>query len=753
MKEKERIVFQGSLRYEVFRSEDSLAIQQYAVSKTLEGEEIKEKRVTVSGYGLPRNKEFQYELAGEWVRHPNYGWQVKVTSFKEVIGDSKKAILDFLSKGPIRGVGPKTAEKIYAAFGPDTYKVLDKDPQRLYTVKGISETKASQIIQSWNENMATRDVMQLLLPLGVSVRTCMRLVKAFSYMTKEIILTNPWQLTECSGGLTFAQAEFIAQHEQLPMDSSSRVVNAMLAVLKENELCGHLGMGVAQFQTELRKKLLTIDAGKYSPELVKQYRENVLVEMSNQWNIQLRNKSVIQLTRLAGVPYIYRTYTFKAEFESACKLMKLMAGVKAPFAKEVDRLMERQKKDSKFPLAKMQEKAVRSSALYGVLVITGGPGTGKTTTVNEICRLCDYQKLSICLLAPTGKAAKRMMESTGRPARTVDSQLELVPDVDLDNGVTIDEDVTIVDEASMLDIFKLRSLLNAIKVGHRLILVGDIDQLPSVGPGAVLRDIIDSGNIPCIALDTVYRQKSGDDAGQRIIMNAHRINAGDVNLETGSGFSIEEVRGDEKIAERLTECYLEEVRKYGIDNVVCLLPTNKTKFVGVHDMNVRLQEVVNPPSANKSFITFGKGVFRQGDIIMNTRNDSDREVVNGEVGHIIQTDVDSDKVRSVVNDFDGREVEFKGTEAIQQLTLAYAMTVHKSQGSEYASVIIGMSDSIGKVMEKRNLLYTGVTRAKKQVKIVGSLSAVRQSIQTVDSLYRQTCLSFMIRVAAAHYRH
>lgn len=723
----------GNISYELFRnSSNDMAVQQYKVKSFEQDDEgygREQNRIICKGYGLPKCMTIDYCLTGEWEHHPKYGWQINVKNYEEVVKMTRQGVINYLSNGPISGIGKSLAERIYDAFGLESVDVLNNEPERLREVRGIGKQKLATIVRSQNENRITREISALLMPYGIEASLCVKIGKRFGVVSMDIINGDTWRLMEVQG-VSFPICDKIVRSLGKDLRSDERVEAGIDYALLLHESSGSLATPY--------KELIRLATRVLGPEVPVSQIENAVSRLC--WERKVWNTTVEDL----GI-VIYRDQAFKAESTLSRRLaeMQLLGGTIRADSKKTDQLIRELEDSMGCTYSEEQKQAIRLSVSSPVLVLTGGPGTGKTTVVNGICKVNTMlkPKTTFCLLSPTGKAASRMKEATGMDAHTVDSVLLLQQN----NGFfqekveEIEADITICDESSMLDTYKAASLMLALKDGHRIIFVGDIDQLPSVGPGAFLRDLIGSGSFPVVKLARVYRQKGGAEENA-IVENAYRINSGNTELLNSSNFHFCETSRDERIEEKIRIAYRHYVKEYGKDNVVCLLPTKKTERVGTFALNRDLQEDINPEGRSVDFM--GK-ILREGDLVMNTQNDPDKGLINGDIGYI--TSVSRiDGAISVTAEFDHRSVSFIGDEELKRLTHAYAMTIHKSQGSEYDCVIIGLSEHIGTLMEKRNLIYTAVTRAKKMCLVIGSRDVLNRCILTQDSSKRITSMPKLV---------
>ena len=674
-------------------------------------------QVKAVGYCLPIVDNLRYEMQGHWSKHQSHGLQFEVESYDEVLIPTKEGVIAYLSSGQIKGIGPRVAERIYDAFGLRALDVLDKEPERLLSISGISEAKLKEICDSYLANRKARDVVAFLSPHGITPNRAVKLYKEYGDQTIDIVKNHPYQLCEMAG-IGFMTADKIAMSMGFDLLSTERVDEGLLFTLVDAEGKGHLCMEKHQFIKACLKILNT-------PQLTADMVANRAARLVYSG----------QLVSYRG--YVYRAKTAYAEAQLAKQLFQQLQGSKPHACTNLDGELDYEERLMNLKLAPEQREAVKMALTQGLSVITGGPGTGKTLIQKAILDIYRRQhpKAKICCSAPTGRAARRMEQSTGYTASTVHKALGLLADEDgnYDCPMTLEADLILVDEVSMLDIYLAKYLFSAVKPETRIILIGDVNQLPSVGSGAVLSEIIASGRIPVARLDQVFRQN----LGSHIAINAKLIRHGNLDLEYGEDFQFVSSDDMHISAEKLAEIYLRETKEFGIDNVALLTPYRQKTETGVYALNEKLREMVNPKDISKPEAVWGKRMFRCGDKVMQIKNQDD--VNNGDIGYI--RDIfgsEGSKVMKV--DFgDGRIKEYKSTE-LDMLDLGYASTVHKSQGSEYKSVIINLQCAHS-IMLTRPLVYTAITRGKNRVIIVGEKRALCIAIKRIDTEKRGTCLA------------
>lgn len=674
-------------------------------------------QVKAVGYCLPVADNLRYEMQGHWSKHQNHGLQFEVESYDEVLIPTKEGIIAYLSSGQIKGIGPKVAERIYDAFGLHALDVLDKEPERLLSISGISEAKLKKICDSYLANRGARDVVAFLSPHGITPNRAVKLYKEYGDQAIDVVKNHPYQLCEMAG-IGFMTADKIAMSMGFDLLSTERVDEGLLFTLVDAEGKGHLCMEKHQFIKACLKILNT-------PQLTAEMVANRAARLVYSG----------QLVSYRG--YVYRAKTAYAEAHLAELLYQQLQSRKMHTCTNLDGELDYEERLMNLKLAPEQRDAVKMALTQGLSVITGGPGTGKTLIQRAILDIYRRQhpKSEICCSAPTGRAARRMEQSTGCMASTVHKALGLIADEDGNYGdpEIIEADLILIDEVSMLDIYLAGHLFDAVKPGTRIVLIGDADQLPSVGPGAVLSEVIASGRIPVVRLDKVFRQNSGS----RIATNAKLIRHGNLGLEYGEDFQFISSSDIQLSAEKIAELYLQETKEFGIDNVALLTPYRQKTETGVNALNEKLRDLVNPKDASKPEAAWGKRVFRCGDKVMQIKNHDD--VNNGDIGYIRNIfGCEGNKIVRV--DFgDGRIKEYESTE-LDMLDLGYASTVHKSQGSEYKSVIINLQCAHS-IMLTRPLAYTAITRGKNRVIIVGEKRALCIAIKRTDTEKRGTCLA------------
>lgn len=683
------------------------------------------KEVTIIGDDLPDKDGVMYVFEGEWKTNARYGLQFETTGFLKTKGSTADDIVAYL--GTLKGLGPKTAKKVYELFGPRTFEVLSSatEWEKLSEIKGISKKKAAQIKESWEDNKDGAEIYQALAQYGVTISMIVKIMKEFGDWVWDIANCHPYSLTRVNG-ITFPIADAIAKDKGFTADHKDRIQAASISVLKDNELSGNLAMMESEFFWSLKELL---NGGKFDAlddDTIQKKLSEVYIDQVSITKVAHKNDS-----------YIYRTITRQTELAVAESISNRIHSSMTRSDMR-DLIIEEFRNEGLKP-DEQQISAVEMVFNNAFAVITGGPGTGKTTIVKVIKAIVEkaYFRHDICFLAPTGRAARRLSESTGSSASTIHSKLKMYGGGDesgenLEAQDDINAFMVVVDESSMVDIWVMRKLLEAIPNGTRIVLVGDAAQLQSVGAGAVLRDIIDSEVVPVAKLGRVFRQ--GEQSA--ILEDAHRIQEGNCHLVAGKDFNVYSGLKGEILYETMKDAYLEDVAKYGIYQTVCLVPTRKE----VLDMNRRIQEVINPPAYNKAEIVVRHQTYRVGDLVMEKTNNED--VVNGDIGIIKHIDEFN---KSIIAEYYGtKEVLYVKEDVPDRLTLAYAMTVHKAQGSEYSSVITCLQD-MNSHMKIRSVVYTAITRARTICKYYGSYKALQQAILIDDRERRITLTAFEIR--------
>lgn len=664
------------------------------------------------------------EIEGEWVKHPKFGQQFKATTYKTVAPTEISGIEKFLASGAINGIGPAMAKKIVAEFGEKTLEIIAKSPNELLKVPGIGKKTAEKISTSYLEQSELTEIMVWLENHGISNTYAGKIFAKYGSFAIDIMEKDIYRLFQDIEGIGFLTADKLAFNLGIQRDDKRRIISGIDYALMQ--LCnnGHCCI----------------------PEMALVDKTAKILQVNNQIIFTILKERIdngsLNTEVIGGETLIYPPYLYYAEKKVATRLLQLQQATEPLSEDNLSLFIKVWEKDNQIQLAQKQKEAIKACLHHGVLVLTGGPGTGKTTVIKGILSILKAQGLKIRLAAPTGRAAKRLSETTGQKALTIHRLLEannLAQDDNLQLGFSkdiddqLDADVIILDEVSMVDIVLMHHFLNAVPDGCRIILVGDTDQLPAVGPGSVLKDIIRSQKIPAIRLDEIFRQAQTS----MIIQNAHIINAGrlpDIRKQY-SDFVFYELNDDTSITQKILDLCTKDLPHEGFDvlkDVQILSPMHRF-LCGVENLNLMLQERLNPKK-NQDELKYSSQTFRVGDKVMHIRNNYQKNVFNGDIGFI--QDINNEKL--TVDYFD-HIVTYEKNE-LNELTLAYASSVHKSQGSEYKVVIIPLSTS-HYIMLQRNLLYTAITRAKQKVIIIGSKKALMTAIQSNRTQKRYTLLA------------
>ncbi len=707
--------------------------------------DMQNQLVTVVGFFPELQEGERITISGKWITHPEYGMQFKAESFHVEVPTSEEAIEKYLASGMIRGIGPVTAQKIVDHFGKDTLDIIQFHPQRLTGVEGIGKKKAMQILKSFEEQQGLREVMLFLQKFGVTPRHAVKLYKKYGDKTISTIKENPYRMAEDITGIGFKMADQIAMNMGIDSRASYRIAAGVKYALFQNHHEGH---------TYCPESKLIEDAAKLL-EVEKEEVENHLTDMAIKGQLKLE---LIEQERV-----YYSISFYRAEEEATWRIIALaMTEIKEDIV-DLDRRIQQVEKKNKILLASRQRQAIVEAMNNGLLVITGGPGTGKTTIINSILDILEDMEKEVLLAAPTGRAAKRMSEATGREAKTIHRLLEYGFGQEGEEQFfqkneedPLKADVVIIDEVSMVDILLMNNLLKAITPGTRLILVGDKDQLPSVGPGNVLKDIIESGVVKVVQLNEIFRQAQES----MIVINAHYINKGELPLLNvkNKDFFFHRAHSKEDILKTIVDLCASRLPKYkGFDPLqdIQVLTPMKKGVVGVWQLNKSLQEVLNPSHKEKKEKKIGENIFREGDKVMQIKNNyrinwvninhpeepKGEGVFNGDFGIIESIDLEEGKINVL---FDKEKlVEYEYSQ-LDELELAYAVTVHKSQGSEFPVMVMPMSWGPPMLLT-RNLLYTAVTRAKSLVVLVGKEKYLVDMVKNDYINYRYTGLKQRIR--------
>ncbi len=717
----------------VYRNEEN----GYTVLTLADGDD----EMTLTGSFPPLSEGEYLEAEGEETYHPIYGPQMKVEHFHFSAPADADSVERYLASGVVKGVGTALAKRIVKKFGDDTFRIMEEEPERLAEIKGISERKAMEIAIQISEKREVRQAIIFLQQYGISLNLAAKIYNRFGSQIYTVIRKNPYRLADEISGIGFRLADEIASKVGIFTDSDYRIKCGIQYALLQAVSQGHTCVPVDQLLRE-SEEILQIPAEEVEKHL---------------GDLQMDKKIIVKNMR--GENYVYSSNLYYLELNTAKMMLNL--NIRDSISEEeIERKLARIERENRMVLDENQRKAVMAAVNSGVLIITGGPGTGKTTTINTIIRYFEQEDLELLLAAPTGRAAKRMKEATGSEAKTIHRMLEVSGGMEEGSrGIfgrnednPLEADVVIIDEMSMVDIHLMHALLRAVTVGTRLILVGDENQLPSVGPGNVLKDLIRSEAFPVVMLTKIFRQASESD----IIVNAHKIHAGEKVQPDPKSKDFLFVRRDNpgNIVGASITLVRDKLPGYVQANpfdIQVLVPMRKGNL-GVEQMNVMLQEHLNPADPSKKEKEHAGGIFREGDKVMQIKNNYQLEwevvnkygipveagvgVFNGDQGFILSINHFAEEM-TVVFDEDHRVIyPFK---QLEELELAYAVTIHKSQGSEYAAVVMPLLSG-PRMLMNRNLLYTAVTRAKSCVTIVGSVETFQSMIENTIEQKRHSGL-------------
>lgn len=717
---------------------------------------VEDMEITCTGIFANLDEGESIEAEGSYIEHAVYGTQFKVERFVVVAPEDKVAVERYLGSGAIKGVGAALAARIVRRFGDDTFRIIEEEPHRLSEIKGISERKAREIAEQVEEKKDVREAMLFLQKYGISNALALKIYKQYGMGLYKVMQENPYRLAEDVSGVGFRIADEIASRIGIHTDSDYRIRSGILYTLLQAGAEGHVFLP-EEMLLDKAAEMLGLTPEQIEPQIANLAIDKKLV-------IKERKLDDTQkMTCIYGMSYYY------AELNCARMLYELRQafdGAERFTRVEMERLEKKIKKiedSSQMELDGLQRKAVMEAVQNSIFILSGGPGTGKTTTINMIIRYFEQEGMDIFLAAPTGRAAKRMTEATGFEAKTIHRLLELNGDMSDDRQASsvhfeknelnpLEADVVIIDEMSMVDIHLFHALLKAVAPGTRLVMVGDRNQLPSVGPGQVLKDLMESGCIASVVLSKIFRQAGESD----IVVNAHRINEGkQIKLDNKSrDFFFLERDNVNVIYKHMIQLITGKLPKYvhaGMFDIQVLTPMRKGAL-GVETLNGILQQYLNPPSAEKLELAHGDNIFRLGDKVMQIKNnyqleweivskygiavDSGQGVFNGDVGIIKEI---NETAKTVVVEYDDMRRVTYPLNGLDEIELAYAITIHKSQGSEYPAVIMPLLSG-PRMLLNRNLLYTGVTRAKSCVTILGSRDTVEQMIANENEQKRYTGL-------------
>ena len=716
-------------------------------SYTIANLQTEDEMFTVVGYLPFVNLGDNIKVYGKFVVHQEYGEQFKVETFEKIMPETLEALERYLASGNIKGIGEATARKIVKIFGEETISVFKFEPKKLALVKGISEEKAIEMSNSFNENFELWQIVGFLDKFKIPVSSAKRIYKKLGANTIKEIESNPYILVDLVKGVDFKQIDKMALDFGIEYNDEKRIKSGIKHSLMLITYNGHTCV--------LKRNLIDYTIGLLS--VSEEYIDTALIEL----NV---NKEIV-IEKRDEDEWVYLYPFYKAEINVAEKLIMLNKAKNIKKISNITKELKLLEQSSDIILSEKQIQAIKDVNENNVCIITGGPGTGKTTVIKTIIDLFEKHEKKVALCAPTGRAAKRMTEATNKEAKTLHRLLEIgkmreeidIEDVDCDIS-PIDADVVIVDEVSMVDIFIMNYLLKAIYLGTKLILVGDVDQLPSVGPGNVLKSMIGSNKFATVYLDKIFRQA----ALSKIVLNAHQVNKGEWFISNGdkdlrSDFFYVDEKNQDKILYNILSLSKERLKNYGdydfFENIQLITPT-KRGILGTKELNKYLQDTLNPPQNNKQEKTFGQVTYRVGDRVMQIKNNYDiywekhiqgkddygSGVFNGELGRIENIDNEEKQIKIK---FDDEKVAWYQFQDIEQIELAYAITVHKSQGSEFDVVIMPITNSSSMLLT-RNLLYTAITRAKKMLIIIGNKNIIENMIKNVENKKRNTGLEYKL---------
>ncbi len=714
-----------------------------AVFSTEEEQEI----ITVVGYLPFIAVGDSLKLQGKMVVHQEYGEQFKIETFEKLMPQTAAALEKYLASGTIKGIGPATARKIIEKFGEETLTIFKFEPMRLSEIKGISKDKAYEIGEEFNEKWEVWQIVSFLEEFGIGANNSKKVYDALGVNAVEKIQENPYILVDIVYGVNFNNIDKIAMQIGIPMDSDFRIKSGIKYALLVASYNGHTCV-LKQNLIDYTKAILDVDEERIEDNLIN-------LNVSSQIHIMVENHE----------EYVFLEQLYKAETKIAERLLTLRDCDNVKFIKNFEAEIKKHEEKIDIELSEKQFEAVKQINENNVCIITGGPGTGKTTIIKCVLELYKSHKKKVVLCAPTGRAAKRMSETTGEDAKTIHRLLEIgkfeedkLGSIDTDVS-PIDADILVVDEMSMVDVFLMNYLVKALFLGTKIIFVGDPNQLPSVGPGSILKDLIDSGEFATVHLDKIFRQA----AKSKIIVNAHNVNNGvnfigkkDYADDAENDFFYINESNQDKMLYQVLSLSKERLKNYGdyefFKNIQVLTPTKKGKM-GTKELNKSLQEVLNPKTDDILEKTYGEVIFREGDRVMQIKNNYDiywekgsrndlrtyesgTGVFNGEIGRIVKI---SNEERQIQVLFDDGKVTWYAYSELDQLEHAYAITIHKAQGSEFDVVILAVPQSSNMLLT-RNLLYTGITRAKKLLIVIGNKNLIEFMINNCDTKKRNTGL-------------
>ena len=721
----ERSIFQSANGYCVFgynTKDESVPV----AARSTQYHRDKKIHITAVGYNLPATDAIDVDLQGKW-QPSKYGMQLIVDSFEQMLPQDTNGIVAYLSSGLIKGIGPETAKAIVARFGSNTLNVMENDPEQLLAVKGIARTKLKKIIASYSETSKLRELTAYLAPYGVSMKKIAKIQETFEDNSLRVVQSDPFQLCRIRG-FGFLTVDAIARKTKVSLRNPLRYAGAIHYCLEEARSNGHLFLP----HDELVDKCY---------ELLNRECEGEVVPMYDVTGAVSQEVKAKQIYNENG--RIYLSFERLCEVKTAKRIVSMLLSEGMPMVSDLAKQIALTESNLPHPLAPSQREAVKLCLSHPCSIMTGGPGVGKTTTLKAILEIYHrvFPEHEILLAAPTGKASRRMSEQTGFPASTLHSAMGILSDEDIEtNGPEfLSADFVVIDECSMVDMRLAYALFERLKPGVKLLFVGDPDQLPAVGAGNVLREMIRSGIVPTAVLDTVFRQASNS----RIALNAYAVNHNDTKLLYGDDFLMQDVQTSEDAADLVMKCFFDEVTQHGIENVQILSPFRRRGAVCADNLNIAIREMINPKRSGVNELKCGTKVFREGDRIIQTRNCDG--VSNGDVGVITRIYMDEDGEQLIdIKLLDGRELIYTA-DKMENIDLSYCISIHKSQGAEFPVVIIPILKE-HYIMLRRNLLYTAISRAKAKVILIGHRQAVFTAIHKNDVDKRNTVLADRITV-------
>lgn len=716
------VTFKGHIERIRFRNEEN----GYTVA--LFNVENNKYPITIVGTLHSLNVGETLQVSGEWTNHPKYGRQLMLSSYETITPITLEGILKYLGSGMIKGIGPVYSKKIVDKFGLSSLDIIEKEPHKLAEIDGFGEKRIETVKKAWEEQKGIKDIMVFLQGYGITPAYAVKIYRQYNNNAIKIVSENPYRLAHDIFGIGFKIADKIAQNVGIPKNSLTRAKAGIMYVLEELSEQGHVYYPY-DLLIEESNKILEIDQIIIQNAIEHLLSEKELVMESISANIFENTKAV----------YLPRFYT--AETEISEKLNRLLKYPKTIKLANIETALKNIQNSINITLSEEQIRAIQNSVENKVLIITGGPGVGKSTITKAIVALYKNIGHNVLIAAPTGRAAKRITETSGYEAKTIHRLLEYSPQegkFKRNETNPLESDVVILDEASMIPVMLMYHLLKALPEKTTLILIGDVDQLPAVGAGNVLKDLINSGVIPTVKLTKIFRQAETSN----IITNAHIVNAGKMPAihKNSSDFLFIEKESPEHILSEIIRLVSEEIpRKYGFDplhDIQVLTPMHKG-IIGAGNLNIELQKSLNK---EKTAITRGFKTLKIKDKVMQIKNNYDKDIFNGDIGFISEIDEENQEI--TVN-FDSRPIKYEFTD-IDELTLAYACSIHKSQGSEFPAVVIPITTN-HYIMLQRNLLYTGITRSKKLVVIVGTKKALAIAVKNNRPVNRYTLLEHRLR--------